>query len=215
MEVEVLIKRAEGYQPYTVEVYKGMTILDLLNAIKEKDPTLSYRHFCRAGVCGTCAVRVNSKPVLACSTKVEGLDTPIKIEPLYNFPVIKDLVVDHEPLIDRVKGLFSRNGLVDQDEWTYRSYECILCGVCDEVCPVLAESHAFGGPMYFLRAYKHIKEVYPSLKEKFIQLCTHCNNCSLACPKRLFPETAIRKEENYLQELGLLPKPAGFDFLSF
>ncbi|MEM1742976.1 MAG: 2Fe-2S iron-sulfur cluster-binding protein, partial [Nitrososphaerota archaeon] len=79
---------------YEVEVDKSATILDALLKIKENiDPTLTLRYSCRQAVCGSCGMVINGKERLACFTRVLELNSNmITIEPLKNFPVIKDLV---------------------------------------------------------------------------------------------------------------------------
>ncbi len=74
---------------------KWMRVLDVLNWIAENEATdLAYRWFCGSKMCGTCAVRMNGREVLACWEAAEPVMT---IEPLRNLPVIRDLVVDRTP----------------------------------------------------------------------------------------------------------------------
>ena len=49
---------------------KDLMVLDVLNLIKEKDQSLSYRRSCREGVCGSDGVNMNGKNGLACITPV-------------------------------------------------------------------------------------------------------------------------------------------------
>jgi len=109
----------ETYRVYEVEPHHGMTVLDALFQVHDRqDDSLSFRYSCRGAVCGSCAMLINKVPRLACRTQVAGLidETPMKlapsqsigqtigwdpptevlIEPLPNMPVIKDLVVDME-----------------------------------------------------------------------------------------------------------------------
>ena len=218
MKLNVKIKRGSTLQEYSVEVEESSTILDVLNTIKEDiDPTLSYRSMCRSAVCGTCGVRVNYKPVLACSSKVKDFGEEVFIEPLSGFEIIKDLVIDHDVFLERLRGVYP------QESYTYstgkeRPWECIMCGLCDSVCPVLLESSSFGGPMFFLRSFKYAEEdkILELIRGKKVDLCTHCKNCSFACPKLLYPELSIKEEEDMLVSKGLLHKQSfGFDFLQF
>ncbi len=228
--MKVRIKRyPEGNEEFDLTLSEPITLLELLYRLREDlDPSLAFRSMCRAGICGTCAVRLNGKPVLACSTWIREGD--ILIEPLEGFPVIRDLVVDHEGIQARLREhkvwLTTREEQVEVREetnrQTSRSWECILCGVCDSVCPVLMSGGLFGGPLTLTRLYKHLHDPRNAQKDlKDLQnlrpdLCTHCMNCSLACPKRLMPEGLIREEENLLVEKGLLQRQVGgFDFLSF
>src|SRR3954454_3581148 len=84
---------------FTLELDSRMTVLDALFIIqRERDPSLSFRCSCRVGMCGTCAMRINSMPRLACQTRVNPLGAAtFHVEPLPHLPVSKDLVVDLGP----------------------------------------------------------------------------------------------------------------------
>ena len=75
---------------------KDLMVLDVLNLIKEKDQSLSYRRSCREGVCGSDGVNMNGKNGLACITPVSEVVSGGKlvVRPLPGLPVIRDLVVD-------------------------------------------------------------------------------------------------------------------------
>ena len=90
---------------FTLDLDSRMTVLDALFIIqREHDPSLSFRCSCRVGMCGTCAMRINWMPRLACQTRVETLNAgAITIEPLANLPVSKDLVVDLGPFFAKWK----------------------------------------------------------------------------------------------------------------
>ena len=82
---------------------KWMRVLDALNWIAENAATdLAYRWFCGSKMCGTCAVRMNGREVLACW---EAVEPEMTIEPLRNLPVIRDLVVDRAPFENKVARL--------------------------------------------------------------------------------------------------------------
>jgi len=120
MKVRVFRKapdRGAAYLVYDVEEQPGMTVLDALFQIHDRqDDSLSFRYSCRGAVCGSCAMLINKVPRLACRTQVASLvkeerlkiapsssigetagwdpENEALIEPLPNMPVIKDLVVD-------------------------------------------------------------------------------------------------------------------------
>ena len=79
---------------------------------REQDATLSYRFACRVGMCGSCAMTVNGRPRWTCRTRVsEAVDAAgrLRLEPLRNLPVIKDLAVDMTPFFEKwrdAKGWF-------------------------------------------------------------------------------------------------------------
>ena len=94
--------RAE-FQEFEVPYRKWMRVLDALNWIAENQaPDLAYRWFCGSKMCGTCAVRMNGREVLACWEAVEPVMT---IEPLRNLAVVRDLVVDRSAYERKVESL--------------------------------------------------------------------------------------------------------------
>ena len=90
-------------QQFHVPYQKWMRVLDALNWIAENEATdLAYRWFCGSKMCGTCAVRMNGREVLACW---EAVEPEMTIEPLRNLSVIRDLVVDRAPLREKGRKL--------------------------------------------------------------------------------------------------------------
>ncbi len=86
-------------ESYSVPEKDKMKILDALNYINTKyNADIAYRCSCRAGQCGSCALKMNGKVVLAC--KAEITNNAI-IEPL-DFDVIKDLIVDRSKFEEKV-----------------------------------------------------------------------------------------------------------------
>ncbi len=68
---------------FVVPTEPGQTLLDVLFYIKEEyDPTISFRSMCRAGICGTCGVKANQKPILACKTAIKDLGEEVLWNPL-------------------------------------------------------------------------------------------------------------------------------------
>ena len=84
------------WQEYEVPLRKEWTVLDGLNHVKnEVDTTLSFRWSCRMGICGSCGMTVDGEPKLTCATFLSDYAPgPVTVEPLSNFPVVRDLVVD-------------------------------------------------------------------------------------------------------------------------
>src|SRR5213082_3063139 len=104
------------FQSYEVPFRKDWVVLDALNYVKDKlDGTLSYRWSCRMGVCGSCGMMVNGEPKLTCATFLaDYAPGPVKVEPLRNFPVVRDLVVE---ITDFMKKLVSvKPWIVRKDE---------------------------------------------------------------------------------------------------
>lgn len=180
---------------FELEVSGNPTILELLIKIKEEhDPTLSFRAMCRASVCGTCGVKVNGENRLACTTRVEGEE--VLIEPLDNHTPIKDLVVAQDSIPDLLKRY--KLWVEPKEEVNVskgdigkisRARDCILCGICNGVCPPMAEGKPFAGPLAFTRLYAVMEDprdragrerlsVATSMRP---QECVHCSNCTLFC----------------------------------
>jgi succinate dehydrogenase / fumarate reductase iron-sulfur subunit len=84
------------YDTYTIDLDKtGPMVLDAIIRIKnEIDPTLTFRRSCREGICGSCAMNMNGKNGLACTTAIEDCKGEVKITPLPHMEVVKDLVPD-------------------------------------------------------------------------------------------------------------------------
>jgi len=206
------------FSSYAVPVKKGMTVNDALFYVKEQvDGSLAWRVSCRMGICGSCGMMINSKPRLACQTQVLELEgDTVKIEPLSNYPVIKDLVVDMTDLYRKhkaVKPYVIRNGEEQENptrEYMQRPQEmeeylqfsyCIMCGLCSAACPVLATDGRFIGPQALGQAYRYYADNRDDGGD--IRLCVvdeshglwRCHfagSCSYVCPKGVDPALAIQ-----------------------
>ncbi len=187
------------------EVEKGMTLLEALQAIKSKeDATLTFTSGCRSEVCGSCAMRVNGREVLACGYRPEEGDV---ITPLDKMEIIKDLVVNHQDAqetLRRVKGWFATpSSIMIQDKEDEKRIEkqsdCILCSSCFSACPVLEVDENFLGPFALTRAYRYTndsrlegeKEIIDAVQEKGIWDCTLCGECTAVCPQGIDPKMDI------------------------
>jgi fumarate reductase iron-sulfur subunit len=81
------------WKRYEVTVEEGATVLDLLHTISCNEPGLAFSlHHCKTGVCGGCRVLINGRQKFACRSLVK--DSEIRLEPVTDFPLIKDLLVD-------------------------------------------------------------------------------------------------------------------------
>src|SRR5260370_2695689 len=95
------------FQSYQVPFREDWVVLDAVNHIKDHlDGTLSYRWSCRMGVCGSCGMMVNRQPKLTCAAFLKDYyPNPIRVEPLANFPVIRDLVINLDDFMHKLKEL--------------------------------------------------------------------------------------------------------------
>src|SRR5882724_1227766 len=104
------------FQSYTVPYREDWVVLDALNHIKDQiDGTLSYRWSCRMGVCGSCGMMVNGEPKLTCAAFLRDYyPQEIRVEPLVNFPIIRDLVIDMTYFMDKLKSV--KHWIIRKDE---------------------------------------------------------------------------------------------------
>lgn len=205
------------FQTYEVPLKKEWVILDALNYIKDQlDGSLSYRWSCRMGVCGSCGMMVNGKPVLTCSTFLDKFSSgPIKIEPLENFPVIRDLVIEMTDFFDKLKSvkpwIINDNLDVIEEEFNqtpdqladYKQYSmCINCMLCYSACPINGLEPAFIGPAAIALAQRYnFDSRDKGNEERMVTLdkdigiwsCTFVGDCSVVCPKGVDPAGAIQR----------------------
>src|SRR5882762_6071331 len=94
-------------ESFSVPYRKDWVVLDALNHIKDRvDGSLSYRWSCRMGICGSCGMMVNGIPKLTCSAFLRDYwPRSITVEPLSNFPIVRDLVIDMEDFMHKLKSI--------------------------------------------------------------------------------------------------------------
>ena len=194
---------------------KDLMVLDVLNLIKEKDQSLSYRRSCREGVCGSDGVNMNGKNGLACITPVSEVAASGKlvVRPLPGLPVIRDLVVDMgvfykqyqriKPYLQNSTPAGGRERLQSPEDRAKLDglYECILCACCSTSCPSFWwNPEKFVGPSGLLQAYRFLADTRDeATEERLADLddpfsvfrCRGIMNCVSVCPKGLNPTKAI------------------------
>ena len=190
------------FETYDVTVREGARVLNVLDAVRDEcDPSLSYRHCCRGGQCGSCAVRVNGEPALACMQEAKDGDI---IEPL-NLPRIRDLVTDIAPAIAQMAWL-SAGECRDCSYVTAGDVEeisplreCIECFSCLSSCPAVGAS-TYAGPTA-IRQQQRLNldprdkaDRVEEAVEKGLFSCTTCHKCVEVCPKGIeTPRKAVEK----------------------
>ncbi len=195
---------------------KDLMVLDVLNLIKEQDPTVVYRRSCREGVCGSDGMNMNGKNGLACITPVSEATNggdELVIRPLPGLPVVRDLVVDMslfynqyqkiKPFLQNEAPTGSQERLQSPEERAKLDglYECILCACCSTSCPSFWwNPDKFIGPAGLLQAYRFLadsrdtatEERLANLDDPFsVFRCRGIMNCVTVCPKGLNPTRAI------------------------
>lgn len=191
------------FENFNVPFEPGMQILQSLHYIQENiDGTLAVRWNCRAGRCGSCAMRINGRPLLACREDADKYTNEITIEPLGIFPVVKDLVTDiskAEEVYDQIPSFESNDTsrefwkIYPEDIMHIRELRrCIECYICLDVCHVLRDHKAkYIGPRFVVKIAsldKHPKDVLdraPMLNDKGIGLCNLSRCCQNSCPEKI------------------------------
>ena len=204
--MKISIKRDNEFVEYELKETDTI-LLKILDEIKTTmDNTLTYNSGCKSSVCGSCAVRVNEKEVLACGYKVQDGD---KIEPLKNLEVIRDLVVNMDKAYEfnaKAKAWQTKQSdnksLTHEDEKINEvQSDCILCGSCFSACPVYAVNKEFLGPFSLTRIWRYVsdkresdeKSKIDNIQTNGIWDCTLCNECTLVCPQGISSKADIEK----------------------
>lgn len=205
-------------ESYEVPYRTDWVVLDALNYLKDEvDSTLSYRWSCRMGVCGSCGMMVNGVPALTCATFLRDyLPGPIRIEPLANFPVERDLVIVLDDFIEKlpsVKPWIIRDNdrSLEYGEYLqtpaqlaeFKQFSmCINCMLCYAACPVYQEDEEFLGPAVLVLAERYNHDSRDQAKSERNELvwlndgvwdCTFVGECSAVCPKGVDPAGAIQQ----------------------
>ncbi len=205
-------------QEYEVPLRKDWAVLDGLNHIKDhQDGTLSYRWSCRMGICGSCGMTVDGEPKLTCATFLTDYDPgPVRVEPLANFPLIRDLVVeigDFLRKLPKVKPWIVRDDdkPISEGEYLqtpkqmeeYKQYSmCINCMLCYSACPVYGLDPDFIGPAAIALAQRYNLDSRDQGASDRLDVlihpdgiwgCTFVGECTRACPKDVDPAGAIQR----------------------
>jgi len=203
------------YETYSLEADPTDRVLDVLERIKgQYDGTLTFRRSCAHGICGSDALRINGRNMLACKTLVRDVGEKITVEPILGLKVIKDLIVDMEPFFDNYKKVLpyfinesplpadgkerlqSAQARARFDETT----KCILCACCTTSCPSFWASDDYLGPAALVTAHRFIFDSRDEAASERLQIvsetsgvarCHTVFNCTMACPREIQITKAI------------------------
>ena len=218
LELEIWRGGKSGeFRTYRIARRDNQTVLDAVTEVQRtQDPTLAYRFACRVGMCGSCAMTVNERPRWTCRTHVTKVTKGgrLRIAPLANLPVIRDLVADMRPFFEKwpqAKGVFVPS--LTRAEPIARiapqspprraadaAIECINCGVCYAACDTVRWNPDYFGPAALNRAWTLINDERDAgNRERLAALagkggCHSCHShqsCQEYCPKALNPTAAI------------------------
>ncbi|MCI4323445.1 MAG: succinate dehydrogenase iron-sulfur subunit [Thermoplasmata archaeon] len=207
------------FRQYPLEVDRYTTVLEGLLTIREQqDPGLALRYSCRMGMCGSCGMRINGRPALACLTRVSTLGEKVVVEPMRGFGLVKDLVPELAPFFAKygsVQPTLHAPDPVEQEHPTsafrqtpaevgrYLQFNyCIQCGLCASACPISASDEQFIGPAALTVAYRYTsdsRDASAPLRLSIVDTkhgvwgCRVAGSCSYVCPKGVDPSLAIQK----------------------
>src|SRR5919112_721694 len=222
---------AAYWEEFTIDLDGKRSVLDgILQAKDRQDGSIGIRCSCRAAICGSCGVRINGRPGLACHMHLEEAQKfardgkTIVVEPMGNMPVIRDLITDmdavHWKKIRRVTPWLIPDGDPPEREYIVppesmiditQTMACIQCGACVSDCLSMEVDPLFIGPAALAKAYRFVGD--PRDGQQFERLkdlsedphgiydCTHCFN---------FIENIERN--GLLHEADLLPDSYGGKF---
>jgi succinate dehydrogenase / fumarate reductase iron-sulfur subunit len=213
---------APYWDEHTIELEPHRSVLEAILQAKDRfDGSIGIRCSCRQAICGSCGIRVNGEPALACHTHLDAAkhgarDGVIEIEPMGNMPVLKDLIVDmdavHWKKVQRVTPWLIGKQPVPEREYiashesmvdVTQSMACIQCGACVSDCLAMEVDPGFIGPAALAKAYRFVGDPRDDQHEirlrdlaedpQGIYDCTHCFKCVEACPKGVNPMGQIMR----------------------
>ncbi len=213
---------APYWDEHTIDLEPHRSVLEgILQAKARFDGSIGIRCSCRAAICGSCGVRINGQPGLACHTHLDkarssSKDGTIVVEPMGNMPVIKDLVVDmdavHWRKVQRVTPWLINKEPIPEREYVVphenmvdvtQPMACIQCGACVSDCLSMEIDPDFIGPAALAKAYRFVGDPRDAEQEARLRDlsedpagiydCTHCFKCIDACPKDVAPMSQIMR----------------------
>ena len=180
----------------------------------KKTTPITYDSCCLEEICGSCAMLINGRARMACSSLIDQLDQPIKLEPFSKFPVVRDLAVDRSVIFEnlkKVKAWVPVDGTYDlgsgprltaeAQEVAYPLSRCISCCCCMEACPQFTEDTGFVGAATISQV--RLFNTHPTgaalkrerlsalMGDGGIQECGYAQNCVEICPKEIPLTTSI------------------------
>jgi succinate dehydrogenase / fumarate reductase iron-sulfur subunit len=205
---------------YVAEVEPDERLLDALYYVKSYvDGTLTFRHSCVHGVCGSDAMRINGSNTLACQVLVKNLGSTITIEPLPGLRVVKDLLVDMERFFELYQSVhpYFISYSPPPDKERLQSPEdrlrfddttkCILCACCTSSCPSYWANPDYVGPAAIVNAHRFVFDSRDEGSFERLEIlgsrdgvwrCRTIFNCVEACPREIKVTRAITEVKNAL-----------------
>ncbi len=224
------------FDSFAIEVDPDEYVLDGVERIWAfHDRTLTFRHACHHSTCGACGMRVNGVEKLTCITTIRSVTQDrgvIRVEPLRNFPIVSDLVVDMTSLYSRMElaghrtvlpigeaeiqppEAYTRQFIQSGQEYT-RLSDCIECGMCISACPIAETTPDYLGPAVLAGAHQNGLGHNPGLldlldHEDGVWRCHSAFECSAVCPSFVEPGWRIMelRKQIMLQRIWRLFHPS-------
>ncbi len=221
--IELRIRRQDApsaaprWEEFSLPYRPGMNVISCLMEIRKRPVTkggavttpVAWDCSCLEEVCGACTMLVNGLPRQSCAALVDKLpDRVITLEPLTKFPVVRDLIVDRQPMfeaLEKVQAWIPIDGTYDLGpgpklaesvrEVAYEFARCMTCGCCMEACPQYNGRSDFLGPAPI--AQVRLFNAHPTgamnAQERLAALmgrggladCGNAQNCVEVCPKEI------------------------------
>jgi len=205
------------YQNYSVPCMNEWVVLDALNYVKDNlDPTLSYRWSCHMAVCGSCGMMINGEPKLACKAFIHEYTDQIRVEPMANFPIERDLVTSVDDFIAKLASV--KPYLIPKSDQPVSAGEfkqtpaelkkfkqytlCINCMLCYAACPQYGLVPEFLGPAAISMAHRYNQDSRDGGRDQRQEViatdtgvweCSFVGACSEVCPKHVDPAGALQQ----------------------
>jgi succinate dehydrogenase/fumarate reductase iron-sulfur protein len=224
-EITVSVQRSPGeaggkprFETHHLAVAEKASVLDALFSLQRGPcPDLAFRYSCRVGMCGSCAMVVNGREQLTCSTLVETIGPDLRIEPLRNLPVVRDVAVDLKPFFAAYRSsmphFVPRDDLAPNEfyriphnspEWKALDHQpqCIDCGSCYSACTLVTLNPRYLGPMALHRALNLVVDPRDKVRRERLNRvageagafrCHTLGNCRDVCPRGISPTHSIAR----------------------
>lgn len=204
-----------SFQSFRLEVDPDEYVLDAVERIWAfHDRSLAFRHACHHSTCGACAMLVNGREKLTCITPIRSVTSDngaVKLEPLRNFPIVSDLVVDMSAFYLDMDAVKSRQVLPSAGSYLpyekeskdlldaayQRLADCIECGMCISACPSALTSASYLGPAVLASAQQNLVEKKGGDIMDMVDCqdgawrCHSAYECSEVCPSHVDPAWRI------------------------
>ncbi len=210
--------KSARWERHELEMGERASILDALFALQRGPvPDLAFRFSCRVGMCGSCAMVVNGRERLTCSTLIKTVGNNLKIEPLRNLPVVRDLAVDLAPFFGAymrtlpyfvprkdldTKDFYQIPAASKEGRALNNQPQCIDCAACYSSCTLVTLSPRYVGPMALNRALSLVTDPRDGRRQERLELvtgesgafrCHTLGNCRDVCPRGISPTHSIER----------------------